>query len=130
MPWKTSLLAVALAAFASSAARAVDFGPLLPWHACWPNCITKTCCDDYCPKPMPCVLRIDCFGCDDYMPQVRAVRQAHPLFWLRRLLPQVRAGDPVRSLDGLEMCADRACAMSVRLRPQRLWPHHQRTSKR
>ena len=67
MPWKTHCLAVVLAVLVSSAAHAADLGRLLPWKMCWPDCIKKTCCDDYCPKPIPCVPRICCFGCDDYM---------------------------------------------------------------
>ena len=67
MSWKSSCLATVLAVFLASAAQAGDHGLLLPWTMCWPDCIKKTCCDDYCPKPAPCVPRIGCFGCDDYM---------------------------------------------------------------
>jgi hypothetical protein len=50
-----------------------------------PDCVQKYCCDDYCPKsmpcakparpgccdkycgkPLPCTREICCFGCDDY----------------------------------------------------------------
>src|SRR5262245_32864567 len=31
-----------------------------------PNCVCKYCCDDYCPKPLPCVCGIRNFCCDDY----------------------------------------------------------------
>jgi len=52
----------------TATARA-DLHRLLSWNMCWPNCVTKTCCDDYCPKPMPCVKRTCNFGCDDYCPK-------------------------------------------------------------
>ena len=67
MSWKTPLIVVVLAAATSSAACAADGGRLWSWRLCWPNCIQKTCCDDYCPKPLPCTPRIGCFGCDDYL---------------------------------------------------------------
>ena len=54
-------------------ARAADhcdyWGHLFGRGACVPDCITLRCCDDYCPKPLPCVRGVSCFGCDDYCPK-------------------------------------------------------------
>ena len=33
---------------------------------CWPDCIKQYCCDDYCPKGLPCVCPLDYFERDDY----------------------------------------------------------------
>ena len=42
-------------------------GSLLPKALhCWPDCVGKFCCDDYCPKPPPCAKRVKCFRCPDY----------------------------------------------------------------
>ncbi|MCU0959623.1 MAG: hypothetical protein MUF48_05915 [Pirellulaceae bacterium] len=56
---------LAVVALAAAPARAADWGLFLP-PLCWPECFRKLCCDDYCPKPLPCVPRVSCFGCDDY----------------------------------------------------------------
>jgi hypothetical protein len=69
MTWKTRFVALLLIVGATPAVRAIDVGILLACHACWPACICKTCCDDYCPKPEPCVPQVRCFGCDDYTPK-------------------------------------------------------------
>ena len=34
-----------------------------------PDCIRKRCCDDYCPKPPPCPVKVEQFCCDDYCPK-------------------------------------------------------------
>jgi hypothetical protein len=31
-----------------------------------PDCIRKWCCDDYCPKPLPCPVPVQCFSSDCY----------------------------------------------------------------
>ena len=69
MKWKAIALAVVLGLTANSSAQAVDWGKIfcLPW--CVPKCDQPTCCDDYCPKRMPCVPEIRCFGCDYYCPK-------------------------------------------------------------
>ncbi len=50
----------------SSPAEAVEWNKIFCLDWCWPQCVRKTCCDDYCAKPMPCVPRVRCFECDDY----------------------------------------------------------------
>ena len=42
------------------------FTSLFSFGKCWPNCVKMVCCDDYCPKPMPCVRQVGCGVCDDY----------------------------------------------------------------
>ena len=69
MTWKTKFAAVVLIIGVSSTASAIDLCMLLACHPCWPSCIGKTCCDDYCSKPLPCVPKLRCFGCDDYTPK-------------------------------------------------------------
>ena len=69
MKWKAVALAGIVCLFASSSAEAVDWDKILclDWYR--PLCIQKTCCDDYCGKPVPCVPRVRCFECDDYRPK-------------------------------------------------------------
>ncbi len=62
-------LALLLCLLAGRSASAVDWGNLFCWDWCWADCVRKTCCDDYCAKPMPCVAKVRCFGCDDYCPK-------------------------------------------------------------
>jgi hypothetical protein len=35
----------------------------------WPHCVGESCCDDYCPKPLPCPRSAGCFECPDYCPK-------------------------------------------------------------
>jgi hypothetical protein len=42
------------------------FGSFFNLGKYWPNCVSKVCCDDYCPKPLPCVQQVGCGVCDDY----------------------------------------------------------------
>ena len=37
----------------SRRAAVLDWGLLVHWKHCWPDCVVKTCGDDYCPKPPP-----------------------------------------------------------------------------
>ncbi len=69
MKWKTLTLALLLCLVASTSAQAVDWEKIfcLPWSV--PQCVKPTCCDDYCPKSMPCVPQVRCFTCDDYCPK-------------------------------------------------------------
>ncbi len=63
---KISLLTLlASSAMSVPPALAAERGLFLP-PICWPDCVRPRCCDDYCPKPWPCVRRVACFGCDDY----------------------------------------------------------------
>jgi hypothetical protein len=129
MPWKTSFLAVVLAVFASSTARAIDFGLLLPWHACWPDCIQKTCSDDYRAKAIPCVPRIDCFGCDDYTrkcePRVNRLCFFGCDDYRPKCEPVIRC-DPRSDLK----CVPTEPARCLCGCGQSVSAHHQRTSKR
>ena len=45
------------------------WGNLCGIKACIPDCVKKWCCDDYCPKPEPCVRPVTCFTCPDYCPK-------------------------------------------------------------
>ena len=60
---------------------------------CWPRCITKFCCDDYCPKSLPRVCKVGCFGCDDYCPQrqpcVRGICRTCCDDYCRKPLPRI-----------------------------------------
>jgi hypothetical protein len=70
MKYRSVCFALLLTAVAASQASAVDLGLLFACSpCCWPKCIQQTCCDDYCPKPEPCVPEVRCFGCDDYCPK-------------------------------------------------------------
>ena len=73
MKWNNFALALAVVIGCTSTAGAVDFGLLLSLTKCWPDCVKQTCCDDYCPKSMPCVPQVKCFGCDDYRPKCEPV---------------------------------------------------------
>jgi hypothetical protein len=70
MKFRSVYFALLLTALATTQAAAVDLGLLFACHSCyWPQCIQQTCCDDYCPKPEPCVPKVSRFGCDDYRPK-------------------------------------------------------------
>lgn len=69
-------LLLALAAVTATGAQAGERRLFLP-PFCWPDCICPRCCDDYCPKPLPCVPRVCALGCDDYCPKCPP--------WVRRL---------------------------------------------
>ena len=58
---------LALLTPASQARSANLLSDMLGGYAkCWPNCVRKVCCDDYCAKPMPCARGV-CEGlCPDY----------------------------------------------------------------
>jgi hypothetical protein len=64
------LATVVLIGFAWSAAGAAE-PPARAWR--WPWCAPTRpcpCCpDDYCPKPLPTVCPVRCFGPDDYCPK-------------------------------------------------------------
>ena len=74
------------------AASALVFGLLPPAHASmlrhdwlfgpssWPDVVQKVCCDDYCPKPPPCVPPVaSCYQGDDYCPKpLPCVRPVEP----------------------------------------------------
>jgi hypothetical protein len=59
---------LALGMLGAAPAVALD-GGLFDLAARWPNCVAKTCCDDYCPKPMPRVCKNGRFCCDNYCPK-------------------------------------------------------------
>lgn len=63
--WLLVWLGVVLIGTATSAPGA-DWA--FPWlsRGCRPDCVGGWCCDDYHPKPLPCVEPVNCFGCDDY----------------------------------------------------------------
>ena len=69
MKWKTLLPVLLVSLWATSSAQAMNWNAFFCLDRCWPDCIKKVCCDDYCPKPMPCVKRVCKFGCDDYCPK-------------------------------------------------------------
>jgi len=77
-------LAVSLTSIASTSAFDGRIEPFAV-SSYWPDCVGKTCCDDYfakclptiypvhgceldtyCPKPLPRVVSLTCFECDDY----------------------------------------------------------------
>jgi hypothetical protein len=55
--------------FLSTSPVAAKEGSLFDFGACLPNCISKYCCDDYCPKPVPEVRKNCRYSCDDYFPK-------------------------------------------------------------
>jgi hypothetical protein len=63
------LPAILLALLLVTPAAALDWGRSLLGGVCWPNCVRKTCCDDYQPKPLPCAVPWKRFCCDDYCPK-------------------------------------------------------------
>lgn len=66
-------LIVVFVAAASGISQISAFEPLsiFPGHSkCWPDCVGKFCCDDYCAKPLPCLpVGKMGFACDDYCRQ-------------------------------------------------------------
>ncbi|HEX3997479.1 MAG TPA: hypothetical protein VHX65_02900 [Pirellulales bacterium] len=64
----TLAIATLLASLAFSAAA--NAGEPSGGWSLWPGiCLHPpccACCDDYCPKPLPCTAPFCCFGCDDY----------------------------------------------------------------
>lgn len=91
------LLAVGALSTLPSPAPAGCFG----MGECWPKCITKFCCDDYCPKPSPRTCKACCFLCDDYCPQrppcVRGVCRTYCDDYCPKPLPRVNCPSCRRS---------------------------------
>jgi hypothetical protein len=69
MKLKTMVLAMVVCLIVNSAAHAIDWEKIFCLQWCIPDCPQPKCCDDYCPKPIPCVPPVRCFGCDDYCPK-------------------------------------------------------------
>jgi hypothetical protein len=71
-PFRTSLrltrigTLLAVMAMASASAHAQEGWRDLKSGLCIPDCVRKWCCDDYCSKPLPCRVNVQCFGCDTY----------------------------------------------------------------
>jgi hypothetical protein len=62
-------LLIAFAVTVGVISPAVAFEPLSIFSShtkCWPSCVGKFCCDDYCGKPLPCAVAVKCFDCPDY----------------------------------------------------------------
>ncbi len=68
MNLKKLIIVFVVATAAMSHANAFEPLSLLHGHSkCWPDCVGKFCCDDYCAKPLPCLpLGKTRFDCDDY----------------------------------------------------------------
>ncbi len=67
MPRRILLLIIAIAwLWTPTISKAQENLHELKHGFCIPDCIRKWCCDDYCPKPIPCPVNLKCFGCDCY----------------------------------------------------------------
>ena len=111
MNLKTLALLLALGVLGPSPASAIGIRPF-DLGACWPKCITKFCCDDYCPKAMPCVSQNCRFVCDDYCPKpapcARRIRTKGCDDYCKKPLPRIHC--PTRSCSS---CRSRAHPESV-----------------
>lgn len=67
MNFRKLLIAGMLTLVTLTHSRAFEPLSLFTGHTkCWPSCVGKFCCDDYCGKPLPCAVAANCFECVDY----------------------------------------------------------------
>ena len=58
MKWRTLLSLLVIMNVRTSIADAGNFWRNLGLQHCRIDCVGKWCCDDYCPKPEPCVCAV------------------------------------------------------------------------